>query len=234
MTTLRDLITGSLRLIEELGAGQTATAEDTQDAFTAIVAMINSWSIQGGLVYTESVEAFPLVSAQALYTIGTGGNFNTVRPTEIYAANIDDGSSIMGLTIYSRDQYASIVDNTGIQGTPEVLYYDANYPLGNIRLYPTPAQTDNLILYTKKPITSFTSIDDVLVLPEGYERAFRFNLAMEIAPEFGKQASATVQSIAIESKNAVIAQNSKHNPPNMRVDEALLQFNNSYNIYSGK
>lgn len=234
MTTVRDIVTRSLRLIEEVGAGQTARAEDANDALVALIAMLDSWSIDGQLVFTETVEDFSLTGNDGSYTIGTGGDFNTTRPLKIRAATIVEpsGTDRTELEVLSMEEYAYQTDLT-VTGRPQRVYYDANYPTGTLRFHPVPSQTYTVTLYTEKPLTNFTTVNDTVTMPPGYERALAYNLAVEIAPEFGKQASPAVSRIAIQSRNAIRTQNGLNDKMTMVVDDALVS-DQPFDIYSGR
>ncbi len=220
MSTIRDIATRSLRLIEEVGAGESASSEDAFDAMKSLITMIDSWSIQNQLVYTESRENFALTVGDGEYTIGSGGDFNTVRPIEIIAAFVRIDNIDYSLDIIGAGQYAEIPDKSA-QGIPNSMYFDGNFPLSNILLYPIPNQSMTLHIYSKKPLTNFTSLDDVLNAPAGYERAFVYNLAIEIAPEYGKQPLPTVVMIAGESKKAIESANSMNDNTVLNVDAGL-------------
>lgn len=220
MSTIRDVVTRSLKLIEEVGAGETASSESAFDAMTSLITMIDSWSIQNKLVYTETRESFALTVSDGEYTIGSGGNFNTVVPIEITSAFIRIGDRDYPLNLIGADEYASIVDKS-TQEIPEYMYFDGDYPTANIFLYPVPSQSATLHIYSKKPLTNFSSLDDVLSVPVGYERAFIYNLAIEIAPEYGKQAAQTVMMIAGESKKAIESANSLNDSVILGVDIGL-------------
>jgi hypothetical protein len=230
MTTVRQIITDSLRLIEEVGAGETPSAESSSDAMRALSMMINSWSPQGDLIYSETVETFNLTANDGVYTIGATGDFATPRPTRIVAATVNDGSIDKSLDIIPANIYAAIQDKT-IVGVPDTLTFFSDYPNATIKLYPLPSSAYTITLYTEKPLTEYTSLDTVLSLPPGYERALKYNLAIEIAPEYGKQASATVMKIAIESKNAIRNANNRYDNDKLMTDAALIS-KSGYNIYS--
>lgn len=233
MTTVNDIISGSLRLIEEIGAGQSASADDAADCLSALIAMIDSWSIQGGSIYTETIETFNLTGATS-YTIGSGGVFNTTRPVKIRAATYTlSGADTYeeNLEVLSMEEYAYQTDKT-VSGYPKRVYYDAGYPLGKFYFLPIPS-SGVFKLFSEKPLTNYTSVNDSIILPPGYERALRYNLAVEIAPEFGKQANQTVGMIAFESKNAIENKNTENDKNTMVADPAFMGESN-FNIYSGQ
>ena len=82
-----------------------------------------------------------------------------------------------------------------------------------------------------KELTQPATLATELVLPPGYLRAFKYNLACEIAPEFGVEPSATVQRIAMTSKRNL----KRINNPNdvMSMPYPLVGARQKYNIYSG-
>ena len=70
-----------------------------------------------------------------------------------------------------------------------------------------------------------------LFFPPGYMRAFAYNLAMEIAPEFGVEPSPQVQRIAMTSKRNLKRIN---NPDDvMSMPYAIVATRQRFNIYSG-
>lgn len=227
MDSVRDLITASLRLIEEAGSGEGITAEQAQDGFDALVTMLDSWSVDPRVLYTLSRENFALQSGVASYTIGSGAVFDTARPLLIDSAFIRYNGIDYPLEIVEARNYA-LISSKSLNGLPQQIYYDADYPQGTLTLYPVPDQAYQLHLYSRKPLDAFTDIGDLLIMPPGYARALKFNLAVEIAPEYGKQPPQTVVYIAAQSRSAIENANSALKEDILSVDAALLR--TSYNI----
>ena len=68
-------------------------------------------------------------------------------------------------------------------------------------------------------------------LPPGFLRAFRYNLACELAPEFGVEPSRHVQRIAMTSKRNLKRIN---NPDDlMSIPYPIVGNRQRYNIYAG-
>lgn len=236
MTTIREIVTGSLRLLEVIGAGEAPTAEDAADALSSLSSMMDSWSIDGNKVFTESVETFNLVAGTDTYTIGSGGTFNATRPVKIRAATINAADSTTSvLKIMSAEEYASQPDKF-ISGLPYGVYYDSGYPLSTFRFTYIPNQAYVLKLYSEKPLTIYSSLNDTLVAPQGFERALRFNLAVEIAPEYGKEPSPLILSTATESRRTVENYIGTNDKNTMQVDDALLFTGNNrtFNILANR
>jgi len=94
---------------------------------------------------------------------------------------------------------------------------------------PTKALEWHFISVTElvEPATLATT----LVVPPGYLRAFRFNLAAEIAAEFGVEPPPQVQRIAMSSKRNIKRIN---NPDDvMSLPYSIVATRQRFNIYSG-
>ena len=76
-----------------------------------------------------------------------------------------------------------------------------------------------------------THLTTDLFFPPGYLRAFTYNLAMEIAPEFGVEPSPQVQRIAMTSKRNLKRIN---NPDDvMSMPYAIVATRQRFNVYAG-
>lgn len=209
MTTLQDIITKSFRKVGILTLNETPTADMANDAVDAINDMLASWEAEHSLLcYARSWETFTLTGGQKSYTMGSGGNFNTVRPAAIIASYVTIGNADLAVKVISDEVYNQNIPVKSVQGTPKWLVYDNAYPLCNIKIYPTAAGAYPLFLLTEKPLGSY-ALTDTVDLPPGWERAIVFNGAIEIAGEYGQQIPESVAAVAIMSKGALIRQVSR-------------------------
>lgn len=234
MTTARQFINRALKKIGILGVGETISAEEAADGLVVLNDMLDSWSVDGGLVYTDTVETFTLTTA-ASYTIGSGGDFNTTRPYIITAAYVtrSGGTTDYPLRMYSLEQYARLTDKSTGNGIPELIYYDNNSPLANIYLYPAPASGYTLTLHTRKPLTSFTTLDTDLSFPPGYSKAIVNNLAVDLSDEYAIQPTATLVKNADESRGIVFTANARNNNNVTTLDPGLV-YRGAFDIYRGE
>lgn len=211
MATARDIIESSMRLLGVLATGEAAQASEASDALDSLNDMLDSWSNENFVVNAVTAEEFTLTAGQSSYTMGTGGDFNTTRPLEIIKALLQEqGSSPkfeLPMRIVTPKEYASITVKDTDSTIPTYIYKEGTYPLETLKLYPVPSEANKLVLYTLKPLTTFTNLSTDASFPPGYLRALKYNLAMEIGPEYGKEASASVVQIAMESKAEIKRQN---------------------------
>ena len=75
------------------------------------------------------------------------------------------------------------------------------------------------------------ALDTEIVMPAGYEDAMVYNLAVRLAPDYGKQVSADIAAMAMETKGNV--KRSNHRSSYLEVDAALLP-RTRYNILTGE
>lgn len=229
--TARNLIRRSLQLIGVVGQGEEVSADDASDALTALNDMLSSWSAEGDSVFEEAKDMHTLTSAVS-YTIGSGADIDTVRPVRIVAAFTRSGNIDYPIELKDQKFYASISQKSLGSSFPDYLYYDGGFPTGTIYLWPAPLSGTELHIYSQKLLTNIASLDTAINLPPGYDRAIRYNLACELAPEYGKPIPAKVEQIAIDSKKIIENANRINDEDLLTVDSALLR-QDTFNIYGG-
>ena len=185
MSTALDIIKGSLRLIGVVDADEAPTSSESEAALLAMQQMIESWSSDNIMIPYITNESFSLVIGTASYTVGTGGDFNTDRPQSILDAYIrTSAGGDLGLEIIGEKEYNRI-NSKGYSGQPTRLYYVPEYPLGKIYLDAAPSDATDIYIDSLKPLSSPTALTTSISFPPGYDRALRFNLAVDLAPEYG-------------------------------------------------
>lgn len=203
MSTALGIIKSAMRKAGVLVKSETPSSDEANDGLEMLNDLLASLSNEGMMVYARTLDSFSLSGGVSDYTIGTGGVFNTTRPTHIAAGYVRSGDIDYPLQVVSEENYSSVSIKT-TQGTPEYLVYTNAYPLATIKLYPTPVGGETLFLLTEKPLASFT-LNEAVDLPPGWRRMLIHNLAVEISSEYGQTVPPEVFSIANESK-AVIKQ----------------------------
>lgn len=206
MATPSTMIVRALRLIGEKTVAGTLSSDEQTAYLADLNTMIESWSLERLMVYQLLQESKALTTSDGTYTIGSGGDFNTTRPTKIVdPCFIRDSDDIdHPLTLIDAQQYGAITKKTIDGSIPEYLFYDMAFAssLGTIYLYPEPEASLTLYINSWKQLQTFAAIGTTVVLPPGYQRAIEFNLAVELAGGF-TNVSPEVAKIARESKAVI-------------------------------
>lgn len=207
--TVRDIISRSLRLLGVLASGETAEASQTQDALTTMNAMVSAWKNDGLLIYKNQIQTVSLIASQQSYTIGTLGDFAIDRPDYIVEAKYSLNNIEYPIEILNLKQWADIPNKLVSGSIPTKLYYNPEYPLGVLYFWPLPNGASSVVLYYGNSIDSFTSINTTVSLPPGYEDLLVYGTAERIAPEYGKDLSASSYKILKETISGIKRRNTK-------------------------
>ncbi len=228
MTTVLDIITSAMRLNQAVRKTESITADEGEDGMATMNEMLASWSNEGLNIISRTWEYFNITSGTS-YTIGDGGDLNTVRPTVIKEAFLRIGNIDYSLQPLTDDEYEQIAFKTLATAIPTYYNYDNGYPLGKIRLYSSLAGSAELHLLSEKPFTAYTSLQDTVDLPAGTIRALKYNLAIDLAPEYNKEPSAAVIKGAKESLGAIRLAIAKNRPIKQKYNNNI----GMNNIYTG-
>ncbi len=204
MSTARDLIKGSMRLIGAIATGETPSAAEQADGLYRLNNILDSWSAENLNIYARVRELFLLAVGTQSYTIGLTGTFNTARPKQVHALTIEDESTADKLErpvdIITAEQWAAIPFKLISAPWPTSAYFAGTWPLDTVNLWPVPSATNKLVIYSTKALTAIASANDDIDFPPGYFEALEYELALRLAPEYGKQADPMVMQRAQESK----------------------------------
>ncbi len=189
--------------------------------------MMGSWAQQSLTVPSIAREVFSaptIVSGKGgpsnPYTIGTGANLDTVRPanqSSIVGAGLLLNSSSPAVEIprdvITDQAYQAIQIKEMGNSLFTVVYYNPTFAttgFGTINLWPVPnIDTNSLVLYIQKAISSFASLSATYEVPPGYEEAIVYNLARRIAGPWGAELTPDVASMAVESRKVIMRMNLK-------------------------
>ena len=233
-TTASDIINGSLRLIGVLAEGEVPSAETSQDALVAMNQMIDSWNTERLAVYSTQDQVFNWLPGSKTKTLGPSGDFVGNRPILVDDATYfrDPASGIsFGIKLINQQQYDGIAVKTVTSTYPQVMWVNMEYPNITMTVYPVPTKTLEWHIISVDELTQPATLSTTLAFPPGYLRAFRYNLACELAPEFGVEPSPTVQRIAMTSKRNLKRIN---NPDDiMSLPYSIVGTRQRFNIFAG-
>ena len=190
--TALTLIKRALRLLGVYAKGEDPDADESQDALSALNALMDSLSNDSLQVFARSVDAIALSAGTASVTVGPSGGTVTTRPVEVLDESyLRIGSTDYPLDLLTLDEWNAIGTKT-LSGLPAALYVQPDMPDITVNIWPQPSEAATLYLWSRKQIRQFTSLTTELNLPPGYERMLAFMLAIDLAPEYDREPSATV------------------------------------------
>lgn len=234
MATAGDVINGALRLIGQLAEGEAPSADTAQDALATMNQMLDSWSLERLTVYTTQTQQFTWPANIASRTIGPTGDFVGGRPVIVGDATyFRDGETGLsyGIRLINQQQYNGIALKTATSSYPQVMWAEATFPDATLTVYPVPTKELQWFIVSMEELSQAPSLGTDLAFPPGYLRAFRYNLACELAPEFGVEPTPQVMRIAMTSKRNLKRVN---NPDGiMAMPYPIVKQTARFNIYSG-
>jgi len=184
---------------------------------------------QIGTTVTMNVNAIGSSALSDSITYTAPGNFAIARPLRLrpgYTRITASGNTGLDywFDVCTLDDYNEI-GYKGVPGPwPYIVCYQPTYPYGTIWVYPNPQQAGQVYLWTDVILTDFTTTTQTIQLPQGYSRALKKLLAMELAPEYGKNPSAELARQAWEARTYIKSLNETP-VKKMRYDSALMSGN---------
>jgi len=233
MTTAAELIEGSLRLLGVLAEGEQPSVAVMQDSIMAMNQMIQSWDTERLSVFSTQDQVFTWPAYTMSRTLGPTGDFVGNRPIEVDDATYfkDPSSGLsFGVKLINQQQYDGIAFKTVTSTYPQVLWVNNTFPDIEMTIYPVPIKALEWHIISVETLNEVSSVATDLYFPPGYLRAFRYNLACELAPEFGVEPSPQVQRIAMSSKRNI----KRVNFPGdlMAIPYPIVATRQRYNIYA--
>lgn len=218
MATVQDIVESAFSKIKIRAVGQTMSAADLAHGLQAFIDMIEAWALEDLTIYSNSKENFPLVVGDADYSIGSSGNFNTVRPQVILPNTFirDSSGSDHPVIPITMKKYAEISDKS-LTGRPYQIAYNPTFPLGMIYLFYTPDSVESIYLESLKTIGTYTTLNDTITLPPGYKIALVCNLGIHLSPDYGKKVSDELGSLAKSTKYNIKRRNIVVGPTKLEV-----------------
>jgi hypothetical protein len=210
VTGASNVITGITAIPSDLALGATIT--DGQAVLTAGTALnplpVTVTGIGASTVTLSSpATATPAINPDTInYTVP--GNIPMQRPLRFRdgftRANTSGISNLdYSFQMISFDRYKEeLLKN--VQGPwPYVAAYQPTFPYGTLYVYPAPGSNYTAHLFTDLIISDFAATTTAYSMPQGYSRALKKLLALELAPNYGKAPSPLLMSQAKEAKELI-------------------------------
>ena len=211
--TAIDLISSSLRLVQVLASGEVPTNPEAQDALAILNQLIDQWNAERLTIFTIARLVFvPSVLKQA-YTLGPGGDFNiALRPPKIQRCTVISLNNPvqpveLPIDYLTDSQWADIPTKNVPSALPTSVWDDGGFPLRTLSYFPIPNVLVNFGIYAWTQLTQFPDLVTDETFPPGYLKALRYNLALDLAPEYGKSTPPEVAAQAVTSKAIIKSMN---------------------------
>lgn len=198
--TAVEIVSAGMRTIGALGVGETMSDAELTDGLRALNDVIETWNIEGLSIYGSLPDTFSTVAGQSTYTIGSGGNWNGLRPTEIGRAYCTVSGVDFPIGMWTLAEWMEEPVKNQQQQIIERLTYVNDYPLGQVILWPTPSSVISVTLDYPQAIGQAAGGSTSFNLPPGYARALQYAVAVELAPQYG---AADVSAYARTTKAAI-------------------------------
>jgi hypothetical protein len=234
VSTARDLIGDAHRLLGLVSSGNALPEAIYQDNLVALNQMIDSWNTERLSVFSTQDQVFSWPASTIKRTLGPTGNFVGNRPILVDDATYfrDPLTNVsFGVRIINQQQYNGIAVKTVTSTYPQIIWVNMTYPDIEMYVYPVPTRVVEWHFISVEELIKPASLTTTISFPPGYLRAFRYNLAMELAPEFNMEPSPQVMRIAMTSKRNLKRIN---NPDDiMSMPYSLVATRQRFNVYAG-
>ena len=162
-------ITSGTKIVAMLtGAGNNVNEAGTYQLNTTYSTPITSETIN--LYYQR-----PLSIDSAFVRINTNSN----------GVPIVNGGLDYPIAVLAVEEYEMIGLKTLNGPWPKALYYQPSETLGNLYVWPNPSQGE-MHIFTDNLFQNYVSLQDPIILPQGYTMALRWCLAERLMPMYGK------------------------------------------------
>jgi hypothetical protein len=209
-----NVITGVTQIPANLVVGATLTDQGAVfPSGTALIPVPTLVTAVGANTVTMSANATatPSINPDTItYTVP--GNIPIGRPLRFrdgFTRATTSGNSNLDYSfeMVSFDRYKEeLLKN--VQGPwPYIAAYQPTYPYGQLFVYPNPGAAYQAHIFTDLIISEWAATTAAYSLPQGYTRALKKLLALELAPNYGKTPSPQLITQAKEAKDLIRAVN---------------------------
>lgn len=236
--TARRLITRVLRGINYIPRNGDPNGPDSQDAFDTLVEMMASWNLEPMLPGYIVGQPLTLIANQQTYVVGPSGAINQGRPEKIEQASFVTSTAPNYIekplrVIRTIREWQLVPDKFSTATEPSAVYLDPRFTTATTALlyvYRVPSTGGTMIVYLQGRYIALDDLDTEIILPDGVARALRYNLGVELAPEFGKELPLMWEQRAIESKAKL--KSIRIQPGLLELDGVMGVGQGSYNVNS--
>jgi hypothetical protein len=237
MAVVLDIITDALSDLGVLAAGESATAADADAGLRALNRLVDQWAAERLAIYSVVRTTWTIAASTQTYLVGTGQAVSVARPVFLDQVRFQDTSTSPAteypLDMLTDDAWANVTQKTITNPMPTSWHYKASYPYGTLTLWPVPTlATLQGVLYAPQAVAEFSGLSTAIALPPGYRRMLVKNLALDLAPSYGRQVNQALAFAAQDSLATVKRANRTLREMSFGAD-VLSPGRSSYDINTG-
>lgn len=198
MATATDIITAAFIKV----GVETPTA--AQNA-SALISLNNMVSLLGaeGLIYSITSEALTVNAGEYEYTIGSGADWDTVRPLKVLSCFLrDDDNYDWPVNIIGSKDY-NIRSNKTFTARPTELYYLPEYTVAKVIFNTSPDAAYDAYFEFLKNFTEFATGATTVALPNEYKEALVYNLAVSLGEDWDRKVAQSVLMNAARTREII-------------------------------
>lgn len=218
----------------------------TRNSIASSFAGAGSWGQLTATFVSEQAPSTLQLQLEGVVPAGTSVFFDDVtftspvdmpRPVFIDHVNYQDTSPTLTteypLERLTEDGFAGLTLKTMTSVFPVSWYYNPTFPYGTLTLWPAPTSTTlQAVIYVPTAVTEFPALNTPVLLPPGYKRMIVKNLAVELAPGYGREVSDVLREQASKSMAVVKAANRRLSDLSFE-PAALIGHGGGWSIYTG-
>lgn len=208
--TVSELITLSLKRIGVVAKGNVADAEDLNDGLLILNDLADALQAERLTIWSESRTVYDITANTQDYLVGAGEVVDVARP--VFVQQLGNVSPLrlidtsvtpnleIPLTPLTDQGWRSLPMKSMTAPRPWAAYYNPTFPAGTISLYPVPTLTTlQGVLYAPAAQGEF-ALTDTIILPPGYRKFLRDQLAVELCPEYDMAVPQALAASATDAK----------------------------------
>jgi hypothetical protein len=236
MSTLLDIVTGSLTAIGQLGQGQTANAEDGALGQRCMNLQLAKWSADRLMIPYVATRTYTLVANTADYSVGpNAATCGPTRPTFIESAQVvvPGTSYTPSLSVLDKSQWDAVANRGAIADVPDKIYVEYSFPNLTFHINPKPVAGMTIFLGCWEQLQQFATLFDTFAFPPEYEELMESNLAIILAPYYDQPVPQTLLQRAADAMVAVQKKNAQGIGGSLSAAQKLMSPNVGQPIPSG-
>lgn len=204
MAVAQDIINSAFRLVGVLDPGETPSASESQTGLERLNALVDAWAVDRISEYSINPVTVTLTTGTEAYTVTPRVvRVQTATVTVPAASGGGNGSFSFPVKVLTAEQWAAMPKRAATAAQPSFAWFDAAFPTAQVHVYPvmgTVVGTRTLNLYAWKSLAQWATLATDIAIPPAYLKAIQYNLAVDLAPEFGRAVDGALLKNTEETK----------------------------------